>query len=69
LNYLGELKMNKFIIALMAVMMLFIAGCASKPTVGTGTPIDLGDGAPLEEIAAYDDEAVEALPDMVAAEM
>ena len=23
--------MNKFLIALMAVMMLFIAGCASKP--------------------------------------
>jgi hypothetical protein len=66
LNYLGELKMNKFIIALMAVMMLFIAGCAS--TKG-GTPIDLGDSSPLEEIAPYDDEAVEALPDMVAAEM
>jgi hypothetical protein len=60
--------MNKFIIALMAMMMLFIAGCATKP-VATGTPIDLGDGAALEEIAAYDDEAVEALPDMVAAEM
>jgi hypothetical protein len=64
--------MNKFLIALMAVLMLFIAGCAStsaKAPVGTGTPIDIGDGAPLEEVAAYDDEAVEDLPDMVAAEM
>ncbi len=64
--------MNKFIIALMAVMMLFIAGCAasaSKPVIGTGTPIDIGDGAALEEVAAVDDEAVDTLPDMVAAEM
>lgn len=61
--------MNKFVIALMAVMMLFIAGCASKPVIGTGTPIDLGDSSPLEEVAAVDDEAVEDLPDMVAAEM
>jgi hypothetical protein len=47
--------MNKFVIALMAVMMLFIAGCAgsaSKPVIGTGTPIDIGDSAPLEEVAA-----------------
>jgi hypothetical protein len=65
--------MNKFIIALMAVMMLFIAGCATKPaaptsnwTGATGTPIDIGDGAALEEVAAVDDEAVDALPDMVA---
>jgi hypothetical protein len=64
--------MNKFVIALMAVMMLFIAGCATtsaKAPVGTGTPIDIGDGAALEEVPAVDDEAVEALPDMVAAEM
>lgn len=58
--------MNKFLIALMTVMMLFVAGCASKPVVGTGTPIDIGDGAALEEVAAVDDEAVEDLPDMVA---
>jgi hypothetical protein len=61
--------MNKFLIALMAVMMLVVAGCASKPVVGTGTPIDIGDGAALEEVAAVDDEAVEDLPDMVVAEM
>ena len=58
--------MNKFLLALMT--MLFVVGCASKPVIGTGTPIDIGDGAPLEEMAAVDDEAVETLPDMVAAE-
>jgi hypothetical protein len=58
--------MNKFVFALIALMMLFIAGCAS--TKG-GTPIDLGDSSPLEEIAPYDDEAIEPLPDMVAAEI
>jgi hypothetical protein len=68
--------MNKFVIALMAAMMLVVTGCATKSsgnssnwTGATGTPIDIGDGAPLEEVAAYDDEAVEDLPDMVAAEM
>ncbi len=61
--------MKKLLFVVIAVMMLFIAGCASKPVVGTGTPIDIGDGAPLEEVAAVDDEAVEDLPDMVAAEM
>lgn len=59
--------MNRLVIALMAALMLLMAGCASKP-VASGTPIDIGDGAPLEEVAAYDDEAVEPLPDMVAAE-
>jgi hypothetical protein len=68
--------LNKFIIALMAVMMLFVAGCATKSTTAksnwtgaTGTPIDIGDGAALPEVDAVDDEAVDALPDMVAAEM
>ena len=66
--------MNKFLIALMAVMMLFIAGCATKSatsnwTGATGTPIDIGDGAALEEVPAVDDEAVEDLPDMVATEI
>ncbi len=65
--------MNKFVIALMAVMMMMIAGCASKPApapvIGTGTPIDLGDFSDLEEVDATDDEAVEDLSDMVAAEM
>lgn len=60
--------MNKLVITLMAVIMLFAAGCASNPVVGTGTPIDIGDSSPLPEIAAVDDEAVDDLPDMVAAE-
>lgn len=63
--------MNKLVIALMTVIMLFVVGCASpggSSTVGTGTSIDLGDSSPLPEIEAYDDEVVDALPDMVAAE-
>jgi hypothetical protein len=63
--------LNKLVIALMAVIMLFVVGCASSggsSAVGTGTPIDLGDSSPLPEIDATDDEAVDALPDMVAAE-
>jgi hypothetical protein len=51
--------MNKFLLALMT--MLFVVGCAST---GGGS----AEGGGLPEIAAYDDEAVEALPDMVAAE-
>jgi hypothetical protein len=58
--------MNKFIIALIAVMMLFISGCAS--TGGASASSGASDGGGLPEIAAYDDEAVEDLPDMVAAE-
>lgn len=50
---------------LLALMMLFAVGCAS--TKGS-TPIDTGDASPLEEIAAYEDEAVEDLPDMVASD-
>jgi hypothetical protein len=63
--------MNKLLIALMTVIMLFAVGCASSggsSAVGTGTPIDLGDSSPLPEIEATDDEAVADLPDMVAAE-
>ena len=56
--------MYKFLLAL---MMLFVVACASKP-VASGTPIDIGDSSPLAEIDAYDDEAVEDLPEMVAAE-
>lgn len=60
--------MNKLVIALLTVVMLFAVGCASKPVIGTGTPIDIGDSSPLPEIDAVDDEAVDDLPDMVAAE-
>ena len=52
---------------LLALMMLFVVGCASKQIAAT-TPLDIGDNSPLEEIAAVDDEAVEDLPDMVASE-
>ncbi len=56
--------MHKFLLAL---MMLFAVGCASKQIAAT-TPLDIGDNSPLEEVAAYEDEAVEDLPDMVPAE-
>jgi hypothetical protein len=56
--------MYKFLLAL---MMLFVVGCASK-SVAVTTPLDIGDASPLEEVAAYEDEAVEDLPDMVASE-
>jgi len=51
--------MSRFLLALMT--MFFVVGCAS-----TGSSSAEGGGLP--EIAAYDDEAVETLPDMVAAE-
>lgn len=57
--------MNKLAIALMAMMMLFMVGCASSGGASAGA----SDGGGLPEIAAYDDEAVELLPDTVAAEM
>ncbi|HNV88806.1 MAG TPA: hypothetical protein PKL53_07570 [Methylotenera sp.] len=57
--------MNKSVIALMALMMLFIAGCASSG----GSAAGAGDNGGLPEIAAYDDDVVEPLPDMVPAEM
>ena len=55
---------------LLALMMLFAVGCASKPVVNTTpfTASEIGDASALEEVADYDDEAVEDLPDMVAAE-
>jgi hypothetical protein len=59
--------MHKFLLAL---MMLLVVGCASKPIAKTTpfTAAEIGDTSPLEEVAAVDDEAVEDLPDMVAAE-
>jgi|APFre7841882724_1041349.scaffolds.fasta_scaffold210920_2 hypothetical protein len=57
--------MNKLVIALVTLMMLFMAGCASSGGASAGASDDGG----LPEIAAYDDEAVEDLPDTVAAEM
>lgn len=63
--------MNKFIIALLAAMMMFVTGCAATKTIPATTPFtaaEIGDASALEEVAAVDDEAVEDLPDMVAAE-
>lgn len=52
---------------LLALMILFVVGCASKQIAAT-TPLDIGDSSPLAEVEAVEDEAVEDLPDMVAAE-
>jgi hypothetical protein len=53
--------MNKLVIALMAMMMLFMVGCASSGGASAGA----SDGGGLPEIAAYDDEAIPPL-DVVA---
>lgn len=57
--------MNKFILALMAYIALLMTACA-----GTGQTSASGasDGGGLPEIAAVDDAALEALPDVIAAE-
>ena len=57
--------MNKIIFALMALTVLLMTACA-----GTGQTSASGasDGGGLPEIAAVDDTAVEALPDVIAAE-
>lgn len=66
--------MYKFLLVL---MMLFAVGCAGNKSVATAqsvpastpfTAAEIGDDSPLEEVAEVADEAVEDLPDMVAAE-
>lgn len=57
--------MQKWMLALMAFLVLVVTGCASSG----GTTAAANDGGGLPEIAAYDDEAFELLPDMVAAEL
>ena len=57
--------MNKMILALMALTVLLMAACAgTSQTSSSG----VSDGGGLPEIAAVDDAAVEALPDVIAAE-
>ena len=57
--------MNKMILALMALTVLLMAACAgTSQTSASG----VSDGGGLPEIAAVDDTAVEALPDVIAAE-
>ncbi len=58
--------MNKFLLALVAVMMLFVAGCASTGSTSSAPAASSGDNLP--EIAAYDDEPFDPLPDNVPAE-
>ncbi len=67
--------MNKLVIALMTVMMLAVAGCASQQTamkdavkaataepVASGTELDPGDPSPLPDIAPVDAVSYEPLP-------
>ena len=57
--------MNKMILAIMALIVLLMTGCAgTSQTSSSGA----SDGGGLPEIAAVDDTAVEALPDVIAAE-
>lgn len=55
--------MNKFLLALVAVMMLFLNACAS-----TGGGMAASGNGGLPEIAAYDDEPFDPLPDNVPVE-
>ena len=57
--------MKKLIVLLMPMLMLLAVGCAtSGATASTGA----SDSGGLPEIAAVDDAALEALPDVIAAE-
>jgi hypothetical protein len=58
--------MQKWMLALMVFFVLIVSGCASS---GGAASASANDGGGLPEIAAYDDEAFDPLPDMVAAEL
>jgi hypothetical protein len=61
--------MHKWIFALLAVLTVLISGCASSGgTAASSDSANVASNADLPEIAPYDDEVFEALPDMVAAE-
>ena len=57
--------MKNLIVLLMPILMLLAVGCA---TSGATTSSGASDGGGLPEIAAVDDDALEALPDVIAAE-
>lgn len=54
--------MNQFLLALIATIVL-LTGCASS---GGGSASSAQDNSGLPEIAAYEDEAYDPLPDMIA---
>jgi hypothetical protein len=56
--------MQKLMLALMVLLVSIVSGCASS-----GGGASASDNGGLPEIAAYDDEAFEPLPDTVAAEL
>ena len=57
--------MKNLIVLLMPILMLLAVGCA---TSGATASSGASDGGGLPEIAAVDDDALEALPDVIAAE-
>ena len=57
--------MNKILFALMALIVLLMTACAGT---GQTSASGISDNGGLPEIAAVDDVALEALPDMIAAE-
>ncbi len=57
--------MKRLVVLLMPILMLLAVGCA---TSGATTSSGASDGGGLPEIAAVDDAALEALPDVIAAE-
>lgn len=57
--------MKNLIVLLMPILMLLAVGCA---TSGATASSGASDGGGLPEIAAVDDAALEALPDVIAAE-
>jgi uncharacterized protein YcfL len=61
--------MNKLAIVLAVLTTFLMAGCAAQKTTSAAPAAKIMmDDSVLPEIVAYDDEAYDALPDMVAAE-
>lgn len=62
--------MRKWMFALFAVLIVLISGCASSGggAAASSDASSVADTGNLPEMAPYDDEMFEALPDMVAAE-
>ena len=57
--------MKKTILALMSLLVLLMTACAGTSQTSVSAA---SDGGGLPEIAAYDDAAFEALPDVITAE-
>ncbi len=58
--------MNRSLVCLLVLLGITLSACASKPAATAATPVAASEALP--EIAPYDDEPFELLPDMVPAE-